>query len=346
MPTLTLKLPPKRQRRRARAEARSPSPSHPDHHHTPLRVKVIEGVVEVAGSERPARRLAGAVLHDAELAVGEPVGVRRLGALLRLGAEPEPHLGLERAQREQPRGEVAADLVEVRVQGPRAVAEQAAVVGVALDDDELVLVQALREGARHVPHGLGLAPERVRLDLELARAEEGVPDLAQGLHACVGALLELIYGMVDVVRRRVRYENGILLHVQRDLLGDAEGHDAVREHHVRHELHARVVRDDAHARHEGAGVGAGAVLGVGHHVLANVSPALLEVVVEELLLARHEHRREALGAGLQVLLVHLRRRRLLRLLLLLLRVRVRLLGVVIRGRRPKAEVELVAPERT
>mmetsp|Transcript_8830 Transcript_8830/g.33336 ORF Transcript_8830/g.33336 Transcript_8830/m.33336 type:complete len:303 (+) Transcript_8830:1691-2599(+) len=190
-----------------------------------------------------------------------------------------------------------------------------------------MLVKALRHRPWHLPHRLWVAPEAVRLDFQAPRVDPLAPHLAQGRHAGVRALGEVIHGVADVVLRGVADEHGILFAMKGDGLCQAEGDDAVRQHHVRCQLQTCVVRDDAKAAEQRPV----ARVTAGSDLLAEVIEALVKIVAQKPLLSGQEHFLQPLLSTFHILLRSL------------LRIRRRFR---IGGRRPEAEVQLVAPKRS
>ena len=88
----------------------------------------------------------------------------RSSALRHARRQADNRVALERAQRQQRRGEIADHLREGCFRRPLRIADDAAVVGIPLEDHQRGVREEALEARRHLPEKPGAVPENVRLD--------------------------------------------------------------------------------------------------------------------------------------------------------------------------------------
>mmetsp|Transcript_4619 Transcript_4619/g.16399 ORF Transcript_4619/g.16399 Transcript_4619/m.16399 type:complete len:668 (+) Transcript_4619:1125-3128(+) len=215
-------------------------------------------------------------LRDAVGAGDEPpVRVFALRSLHLLGRDPARDLRFQRPQREQRGGEVRRDVGEARREVPAPVAEESAVVGVALQHDDVLRAQRVEDVRGEVPQRLRLRPRVVRRDDPRAGGQVRRPPSPHRGDLGVFGLLHDVDGAPDVFVHRVRDERRVALDVKRHarvfkrrggirtVAGTRtvavvarrgrrgpppRAHDSVREREVAHELEPGVVDDDPDVR--------------------------------------------------------------------------------------------------
>ena len=98
-------------------------------------------------------------LDHAHLSAAVPLRVEERGLLLQTRLDAHVHVALHRPHHQHGTRQVPEHSLQRAGVVPVQVAQQSAVVGVALADHQLLALQQAREGQRHVPRGLGRAEE-------------------------------------------------------------------------------------------------------------------------------------------------------------------------------------------